>query len=303
MTSVRGTLIIIGTAKAGTSALAAWLGAREDIAPGRIKEPRFLSDLGTYAWTGPGAKEFRTTLIQDEAAWLANFEDKPGAKWALDASTDYLWCPTSPDRIAALAERGPVRLICMTRDPVDRAISQYRHTLRGGRGETLGEALDAEQARMAKGWQPLYWHVRRSRIAKDLDRYAERFDKRLMMVEQSELSDPKALLARVARFLGLPERPLEVQEKHNLSFLPRNRLVKAAFASQASKSLARSLLPKALRHRIYEVTHSAHASPFPIRQEEMDRLRFLLADEIETCIRNPLIDTSAWHSAIPELAQ
>ncbi|MFP4275226.1 MAG: sulfotransferase [Paracoccaceae bacterium] len=303
MDSTRGILIILGTAKAGTSALAAWLGAREDIAPGRIKEPRFLSDLDAREWTGPGAEEFRATLLADEGAWLANFEHRPGAAWALDASTDYLWCPASPDRIAALAERVPIRLICITRDPVDRAISQYRHTLRDGADETLHAALDAEESRIAQGWQPLYWHVRRSRIAEDLSVYAERFGDRLLVVDYAELSDPDALLARVARFLCLPERPLEAEEGHNRSVLPRNRLVKAAFASPALKSAARALLPRALRHRIYQASHSAQAAPIPIRPEEIARLRDLLADEIAACIRSPLIDTSGWRSAIPEPAR
>lgn len=297
MTADRGYLFIIGTAKAGTSALAAWLGARDDIVLGRIKEPRTLSDLGEREWRGPGAEEFRATLISDEAGWLENFADKPAAAWAVDASTDYLWCPASPDRISALAQRQPVRLICVTRDPVDRAISQYRHTLRDGMDESLDGALDAEEGRIAAGWQPLFWHVRRSRVAADLERYVEHFGESLMIVDYAELSNPDALLARVARFLDLPHRPLEAPERQNESVLPRNRLVQAIWASPALKAAARRLVPKAVRHRAYEATHSARALPREILPAELARLKDALSDEIAACIRMPLINTSGWRSA------
>ncbi|WP_397542415.1 sulfotransferase [Roseovarius salis] len=297
MTADRGYLFIIGTAKAGTSALATWLGARNDIVLGRIKEPRTLSDLAERDWTGPGAEEFRATLIADEAGWLENFADKPGAAWAVDASTDYLWCPASPDRIAALARRHPVRLICITRDPVDRAISEYRHTLRDGIDESLDAALDAEQERIDAGWQPLFWHVRRSRVAADLARYAERFGESLLVVDYAELSDPDALLARVARFLGLPQRPLEAPERQNESVLPRNRLVQAVWASPALRAAARRLVPKSVRHRAYVATHSPRALPRHIRPAEQTRLKDALSDEIAACIRTPLIETSGWRSA------
>ncbi|WP_101067431.1 sulfotransferase [Roseovarius salinarum] len=297
MTDARGFLIVIGTAKAGTSALSAWLGAREDVVLGRVKEPRFLSDLAERDWHGPGAERFRATMITDEAGWLANFDNKPEAVWAVDASTDYLWCPASPDRIAALAERHPVRLLCITRDPVDRAISQYRHTLRDGADESLEAALDAEAGRIAAGWQPLFWHVRRSRVAADLHRYADRFGDSLMIVDHDELSDPDAVLARVARFLDLPERPLQAPERQNQSVLPRNRLVQAIWSSPALRAVARRLIPKALRHRAHEATHSARALPRPIRPAEVARLRDALADEIAECVRSPLIETSGWRTA------
>jgi Sulfotransferase family len=298
----RNFLFIIGTAKAGTSALSTWLDARDDMTVGDYKEPRYFSDFAEKTWTGVDSDFFAETIPKDEAAYFEWYHSiKPGADWAIDASTDYLWCQCSPDRIAAFKERYNAKLICMVRDPVDRAISQYRHAQRDMYGETLREALDREPERIAAGWQPVFWHVRRSKIHDDLTRYAERFGKDLLIVDYSELADPDRLLAKVSDFLGIPFQPIKVEEKQNQTILPKNSLVKAIWANPVARQMGRVLVPKPLRRAAYGWTHSTKVKAF--KPEEIAYLRSLLREEIDACVASPLIPTSTWRRALGQTRQ
>lgn len=289
-------LIILGTAKSGTTSLASWLGQRPDIALARGKEPRFFSDLGDRTWTGPGSETFSSTICRSEAAYMALFDEKPDAPWRLDASTDYLWCPRSPDLLQAFARRFRVKLICLTRDPVDRAISEYRHTLRMTPEAVLAESLALEDQRRTQGWQPLYWHIRRSLILDDLTRYHQIFGDDLMVIDFDDLRQPQQVLDRVAAFMDLPPMPFgQAPQRLNTTNLPRNGLVRRIFRSNRIKPLARALVPQSLRHKLYTWTHSTEVRP--VSGAEKAQLRMALAGEIDRCLRSPLVPTAGWAHA------
>jgi Sulfotransferase family len=294
--AIENFVIIIGAAKSGTSSLANWLGARKDMAMSEFKEPRFLSDLKSRHWDGPHAEFFASSIPADEQEYLAQFQHKPDATWGIDGSSDYLWCQASIGRIQDLSRRYRVKLICILRDPVDRAVSQYRHTMREGVTETLAQALELERARIAQGWTPLYWHVRRSEICDDLTHYHDAFGDALLVVDFMELRDPAKVLTRVNQFLGVPDEPPEIEEKvHNRTVLPSNQLVKRIWASPTLRRLSKVLIPKSIRHRAYLMTHSADAQM--VTSVEIRQLRALLRAEIRACVASPLIPTAHWKTA------
>ncbi|MGY6706135.1 sulfotransferase domain-containing protein [Roseinatronobacter sp.] len=288
-------LFIIGTAKAGTSALANWLGLRDDMVLGMIKEPRYHSDLNKQDWTGPSSSAFAQTILTDAQQYDRNFGHKPGATWAIDASTDYLWCPASPELLAQFARTRRCKVICLTRDPVERTISQYRHTLRMGVRETLERALDREDARIRKTWQPLFWHIRRSRVARDLQTYADLFGQDLMVMDHAELQEPDAALAKVAAFLGLPPSPLQGRVEHNTTYLPRNRLVAMAYQQERIRRVLRNLFPDKMRSSLRKLLLTSR--PVQVSDTEKHLVLSLLKDEIAACTENPLLPTGNWHSA------
>ncbi|MBR3371573.1 MAG: sulfotransferase [Rhodobacteraceae bacterium] len=288
-------LFIIGTAKAGTSALANWLGARDDMVLGKIKEPRTHSDLDQTPWDGPASAEFRQTILADTHSYDQNFAHKPEAEWVIDASTDYLWCPASPGRLADFAKTRRCKFVCLTRDPVARTISQYRHTLRLGTAETLRQALDREAARIKMHWQPLYWHIRRSHIERDIQTYADLFGNDLLILDYDDLQDPNKVLARVARFLEVPVQPLLGQSEYNTTLLPRNRLVAALYRNAGLRDTLRNLVPVPLRSRLRALGHTTR--PVQVSEKEKHLVLTLLKDEIAACITNPLIPTQNWRSA------
>lgn len=299
---IKNFLIVIGTAKAGTTTLTSWLGEREDFVVAESKEPKFLSDIGKVNWTGPQAAEFTRIVPKDETAYFRQFQGKPDATWAVDASTDYLWCEESLGRIDELARHYPARIICIVRDPVDRAVSQFRHTQRFATPETLGQALDAEAQRVAKSWQPLFWHVRRSQVFADISRFKTRFGDDMIVVDFAELNDPDTLMRKICAFLNVPERPV-VQSGivHNQTILPKNAAVKYIWKNPALRAIAKAVIPKSVRHQAYALTHSSRN--VVVKPAEIVRLKSLLRTEIAACLASPLIPTDNWKTSVDTAAE
>jgi hypothetical protein len=92
-------LLIIGAPKSATTTLARWLARHPDMVAAEYKEPRFFMDFAKYEWSGPGIGLFSKSMMRDEATYLQSYNSKPAASWAIDASTDYLWCEASPEKL------------------------------------------------------------------------------------------------------------------------------------------------------------------------------------------------------------
>ncbi len=292
-------LVIIGAPKSGTTTLAALLDQHPAIVLGSEKEPRFFTDFAEIPWAGPGSEGFLRTLVSKEAAYLSLFanREKPDAAWAIDASTDYLWCEAAPERIAAWAKRFPTKVICILRDPVDRAISEYQHTLRDGyEDRDLITALDLEAERMANHWHPLFYHRQRSSYSAPLARYREIFGDDLLVLGFRELRDPVTVAHRVTQFLGLPETPVEPGVHLNTSYVYRNETAARLMTSESLRKLARAIVPKGVRSTVRGMLLPALTEPYAPTPADLARLDRDLADEIRACRENPEIPSEGWRS-------
>jgi hypothetical protein len=290
-------LIIIGCAKCGTSALAQMLDAQPAFRRGTHKETKFFCDLSYQDWTGPGAEGFLHNLeTLDE--FHANFDLKPG-QWAIDASTDYIWFPRALDKISAFAETRPVKLICLVRDPISRAVSEYNHTIRAG-WETLSFAhsLEAEADRFAKGYQPLFYHQRRSTISADIARYRDRFGDDVLILDYAAMNNPDGVLQTISDFIGVTPAPYTPLAPKNQSLLPRNKLLAGMLKNDRLRGLARGLVPQALRAKLWDAMHTNARNLQTVSPAEKDMLRDLLKDEIAACLAADYIPTENWREAL-----
>jgi len=218
MSKITKLLVIAGSAKTGTTSLANWLDQRDDMVLGTEKECRYFAAFDPSVWQGPASEGFRDTMISDDAAYDANFPNLQSDQWAIDGSTDYIWAPDADRRLADFAIDCEVKVICIARDPVSRAVSEYNHTLRQG-WETLSfsQSLEAEEERQAESWHPLFYHKRRSEISDDITRFSERFGEDLLVLDYEELRNPEAVLAKVSAFLSLPDVSVDTTQSHNVS--------------------------------------------------------------------------------------
>ena len=294
-------LIVIGAPKAGTSTLARLLASHPAIFQGAIKEPRFFCDYSARCWTGPGSDAFAETIIADPDAYRNLFRDAPPGGWWLDASTDYLADSGARARLADWARTRQTRLICMLRDPVERAVSQYRHTLRDMlETETLRRALALEPERMRAGWQPLFWHARRSRYHADVTAYIEAFGEDLLLVDFDELHDQARLMARIFGFLGLtapeqplaeaPSRPLVKNRSHSYHSIRLQRLLE----SPGLRHAAAFVVPQPFRQRLRERIERANRARFEPNESDLRALHALLEDDIGACLADTRLPTRSW---------
>lgn len=187
--------LVLGTQKGGTTTLQQLLIQHPGVCLAPGKEVHYFSKH----WDQP-------------TAWYAShYAGAAPQQRCGDITPFYLFHPQAPKRIHSLLPNA--QLIVLLRDPVERALSQYFHSVRLG-FETLPleDALAAEEERLSTGQlQHLQEHsyVSRSRYLEQLDRYLELFPGRQLLVLQSEtlFADPTATWRQIEAFLDLPQAP------------------------------------------------------------------------------------------------
>lgn len=295
---MRKFLFLIGCAKSGTTSLAHYLGDGDSMMLGIEKEPKLFTNFANQKWSGPASEGFTNSIILDEASYINNFPGITDSTWAIDASTDYIWNAGTADRIAKFAEKHTTKLICITRDPISRAISEYNHTL-GQNWEPLsfGASLDQEAVRMEQGWIPLFYHLRRSQILSDLTQYKNLFGDDLLVLGFEELNDPNRIVAKVRKFLDLSPQPIISSEIQNQTALPRNALTARLLNNETIAGLGRLLFRPAMRQKVRKSLYVDSKLLATVKPHEEEKLRGLLTDEIVACLESPLIPTSSWLKA------
>lgn len=139
-----------------------------------------------------------------------------------EASPYYLFHPHVPHRIAEVAPEA--RLLLCLRNPINRAISHYWHTVRRGKEKLpMAEAFRQEPERLrgeldrmladetyASYNHHAFAYLNRGIYADQVARYLEHFDRSQLLVLRSEtlFQDTEATYQEVLRFLGLEPHPL-----------------------------------------------------------------------------------------------
>ena len=217
--------LVIGAMKCGTTALHHMLVAHPDVSMSHPKELNYF--LGAPD-VGPRARWV-------EGNWHRGLDWYVG-HWRTDArargeSSPGYTSPAHPEAAERIRATVPdARLIFLVRDPVERALSQYRHHVRDGT-----EKRSVAEALLDPGSQ----YLSRSRYAEALDRYADFLSAgRLLVVDQQDLwARPDAAMATVNEFLDLAHH--DGYERHNRNDRRRHTLNDTALTSLPEAMTAR----------------------------------------------------------------
>jgi hypothetical protein len=292
-------LVVLGAPKCGTTSLAAWTAQWPDTALARGKETLYFTDYTGRTWHGPGADHAAHDGGTD-AGFRARFDHAPAAALRVEASTDNLSCPVTPQRIRAFADRpdvGSVRLVAVLRDPVDRIVSEFEHTLRlGWQGRPLLRSLQREERRFREMWNPLFWHVYRSRYAEQLARFRDLFGNDLLILDYHRMTEFETL-ARLARFAGRPLDGLpDHLERRNARQVVARPQMRNMLRDSPLARLGRLIVPPHLRPRIRAALLGGPQGRYQPSPRERAFIMDALADDIAACIRDPDIQTDRWPS-------
>lgn len=236
--------LLIGAAKSGTTTLYEYLCRHPQIYMCTPKEPDFFSIDKIYA--------------QGVEWYSALFEDAEPDQVCGDASTTYSRLQQHPQAAARIAQTLPnVKLVYIMRNPVDRAYSFYVHRLKVCRYRpefavppTFEEAIKEVSEFVDSG----------NYIAQ-IEEYLQYYSKEsfLFLLMEDLVKKPEDTMTKIFDFLGV-DSSLKVTQSGLVAANPGGKQPEWIFSKELTQpikaipgfSLAANLLPKWLRHQIYE---------------------------------------------------
>lgn len=228
--------IVIGAAKAGTTAFYWYLAEHPSVFMSPVKETNFfaygLDANGRLLYGDPAVHHFPIKSLPE---YERLFENAGNAAAVGEASPIYLECPQAAQRIRAVLPGA--RLICSLRHPVDRAYSDYVMQLRH-QGRRFDPARDltpkADWARPDSHW------MRISRYHEQLVRYFDAFPREqihVLVFDDLRRNQLKAV-QDAYRFLGIDAAFVpDFSTPHAIGGLPSSRLLEGVFTSRSLQSM------------------------------------------------------------------
>lgn len=292
--------VLIGTAKAGTTALHALLAQHRDVFLSDPKEPHFFAYEGhALDFAGPGDQRMmRHMTVTDLGAYQALFAGRHEHAVG-EASAMYLYVDGTAERMHHYVPNA--QLLVVLREPAARAYSAFQHLRRDGREpiEDFRLALAAEPKRIRDGWLPL-WHYRAMGLyAGQLERYLRLFpEDRVHVILHEELrADPAAVVAAIFRTLGVDDRAvIDTTLDRNVSGIARNAAAqRALMRPHPIKDLLKPLIPSGFRERLLANLKRANLRQGPPMPADVDvELRSYYAQDVERLAKLIDRDLSGW---------
>jgi sulfotransferase family protein len=248
--------LVVGAAKAGTTALYQWLRQHPDVYVTPTKETNFFALESQRAdFAGPGddvaINRFSLTNLDD---YRRQFDGVGPERAVGEVCPLYLYSPRAAERIRHHVP--DAKLVAILRDPIERAYSNFLHQRRDGREPLAGfaDALAAEPERIAANWE-WFWHYRQVGLyGEQLARFeGELRDGRMRVYLHDDLEqDPASLLRDLLGFLGVDDSFVPTAfTRVNRSAPPRSAALHEHLVRQTrARRLARRLLPRRARRRV-----------------------------------------------------
>src|SRR5215472_6955488 len=154
--------LVLGTAKAGTSSLYAYLKQHPEVYLSPKTELNFFAHEGKdLNFRGPGDPDYvwDDSIIATYEEYCKQFDTVDKESAVGEVSTHNLYSPQAAAKIKHYVPNA--KMIAILRNPADRAFSAFSHMVRDRREETddFRCALSREQHRIRNNWEPL-WHYK-----------------------------------------------------------------------------------------------------------------------------------------------
>lgn len=244
--------VIIGAAKAGTTALYHYLSSHPDVYMSPLKETNFFAyGVGPDGQLEYGDPELHKFTVTDMSDYEQLFSAVRGEPAIGEASPIYLEAPNAASHIHEAVP--DMRIICGLRDPVDRAYSDYQMYLRN-RGRRLEPDVDLVPG--AAWTQPDSHWMALGRYHDQLARYYELFGpSRILVYLFDDLrSDALSVFHDICDFLGVdPDFVPDLATPHNVGGVPRSMGVERVLTSKRLRRVIEPLVPRSVVDRVRQI--------------------------------------------------
>lgn len=214
--------LVLGAAKAGTTALFHYLQQHPDIFMYPGKESNFFALMNQpLDFRGPGDQfainHFSITSLE---RYLAQFDGVGHERAIGEASPLYLYDPRAPHTIQHFIPHA--KLIAILRHPVERGYSAFAHMIRDGREPhpDFAHALAMEDERIADRWEHIWHYTQMGFYAAQLRRYYDLFPSHQIQVYLYDdfVHNPLAVIHDIFRFLEVDARFVpDTSMRHNVA--------------------------------------------------------------------------------------
>ncbi len=295
--------LIVGAAKAGTTALYHYLQQHPDVFMTAKKETNYFALVGTkhdyfeYGQIPAG----EGGVIDTTEKYAALFAGANGYAAIGEASPWYLFDADVPARIRDFSP--DMKIIVILRNPADRAYSEFVHYIRDGTEpyplEDFLKAFDEGDWRSANGWHPHWNYAQKGFYARHLSRYFELFPREQIKIYLYEdlAKNQQATVRDIFEFVGVnPDFQPDFSLRYNVTGLPKNRKLQD-FLKRPNffKKMLKPLFSDALRHKIREKIEQKNLVRMPpMTQTQRQHLIDYYADDISALEKILDRDLSAW---------
>jgi len=234
--------LIVGAQKSGTTSLKLYLDQHPDIFvyPQELHYFTYLHDKNSVHY-----------LTENQYAAL--FPDIGKFKAIGEKSPSYLYSKEAPRRIKEY--NTDMRLIALLRNPVERAYSNYMHTVQRATepNRDFYEVIKLEEERINAGWDFLFHYVNKGLYSEQVARYFETFDKSNILIYLFEdlRSSPEKISQEIFRFLEVNDGFIpNTAAKHNTSKIAKNAWIGKGFKVFQSRNIMTDTVKKIVPYRV-----------------------------------------------------
>ena len=291
--------LIIGAAKSGTTAVFEYMQENPGVFLTEPKEPHYYALAGTTpAFTGPGdAESINRFSVTDREEYSKLYASATPGQVKGEASVSTLYYPSAAQRLSD--EVPSAKLICVLRDPADRAFSGYSF-MRTRTWEPLDDfaaALRDEDRRIEAGWHHIWHYASMGFYGTQLQRFMSVFpaDQILVTTHESLRDDPSAFMSRVYDFIGVEQCVISHTPAPHRSGEPRSRVLsKVITTHHPLKKLVAPLIPPSARIRLRDAVQRRNV----VKKSYPDEVRAALIEryrpDIQLLESLTGIDTTSW---------
>ena len=297
--------LVVGAAKAGTTAIYQYLRQHPQIYLTPLKETNFFALDGTPPrFAGPRADILNRDAIWRIEDYRRQFDGVTTETAIGEVCPRYLFTPGTAARIARRVPE--VRVIALLRNPAERAFSGYSMYRRDGLepATTFAAALSDEPRRIRENWAYAI-HRRYGFYGAQLAEYYDCFPReniRCYLYEDFS-AEPMALLADLFRFIGVDsDFAPDMTRRPNRSGMIRNPLLRFLWTRTHHVRGALPLLPKSVRQRAAAFFTNRPMDPLPFPEEVRRDLLASYRDDIRRLERLIGRDLGYWLPAQPMAA-
>jgi hypothetical protein len=268
--------LVIGAGKCGTTALHRYLKQHPQIFMSTQKELRFFPfENQKLDFRGPGDDKDTATMVTNIEDYRGHFEAGAAYLARGESSPLYLYYRQTAGRIRHHIPEA--KLIAILRHPADRAYSQFLMKKRDGLELlSFGDALAAEEQRIADRWSH-HWHYRqRGFYAAQLKPYFQVFRREQLRIYLYEdyVADPVGLIQDIFRFLNVDDTFVpDMSVRHNESNIPRSRALQVYLLEpRAAKNLLKQFVPTRLSRSVGDRLRRLNLTKPPCPAEDRRQL-------------------------------